>query len=103
MWRSPLSYALMILKLSMKYKCYFEAQVWIFSCVFFWDILFVSSLGSFPHFKGNTLYITRMNKINTLLQGTDTKTETISWCMQMYASASVAGYAMILARHVAIL
>ena len=29
----------------------------IFSCVLFWDLLFVSSLGSFPHFKGNTLYI----------------------------------------------
>ena len=50
----------------------------IFSCVLFWDLLFVSSLGSFPHFKGNTLYITRMNKINTLLQGTQNKTKTIS-------------------------
>ena len=101
MWRSPLSYAWMIWKISMKYKCYFEAQVWIFlkgivvllpslflfsffififvaslalsiylsfvlfrifSCVIFWDLLFVSSLGSFPHFKSNTLYIQRWTR-----------------------------------------
>ena len=43
-----------------------------------------------------------MNKINTLLQGTHNKTETIMM-YAMYASASVAGYAMILARHVAIM
>ena len=24
-----------------------------------WDVLILSSLGSFPHFRGNTLYITR--------------------------------------------
>src|SRR6187399_1314129 len=24
-----------------------------------WDLLILSSLGSFPHFRGNTLYITR--------------------------------------------
>src|SRR3954469_1592486 len=24
-----------------------------------WDLLILSSLGSFPHFKGNTLYITK--------------------------------------------
>ena len=34
----------------------------IFSCVLFWDLLFVSSLGSFPHFEGNTLYFTRMKR-----------------------------------------
>ena len=28
----------------------------IFSCVLFWDLLFVSSLGSFPHLRA-TLYI----------------------------------------------
>src|ERR1041385_7717691 len=25
-----------------------------------WDLLILSSLGSFPHFRGNTLYITRI-------------------------------------------
>lgn len=32
----------------------------IFYFLLFWDLLFVSSLGSFPHFNGNTLYFTRM-------------------------------------------
>ena len=50
----------------------------IFSLCPLWDFLFVSSLGSFPRFKGNTLYITRMKKINTLSQGTHIKTETLS-------------------------
>ena len=43
----------------------------LFMCPLLWS--FVSSLGFFPHFKGNTLYITRMKKINTLLQGTHIK------------------------------
>ena len=40
-----------------------------------WDLLILSSLGSsvsslrsFPHFKGNTLYFTRMKRISHTLQ-----------------------------------
>ena len=75
-----------------------------FLIVYLWDILFVYSLGSFPHFKGNTLYITRMMKITHFTKSSQhIENWKLSWCIQMYAFASVAGYAMILARHVAII
>ena len=65
-----------------------------------WDLLILSSLGSFPHFRGNTLYFTRIQEIFHTLQRYSHK-EDVTIMMQMYASARVAGYAMILARHVA--
>src|SRR4051812_45094694 len=64
-----------------------------------WDLLIFSSLGSFPHFRGNTLYITKVYEIFHALQMYSNKENV----MQMYASARVAGYAMILARHVAMI
>src|SRR3954469_19486721 len=33
-----------------------------------WDLLILSSLGSFPHFRGNTLYFTRIKEIFHTLQ-----------------------------------
>ena len=45
----------------------------IFSFVLFWDLLFVFSLGSFPHIKGNTLYITRMMEITHFIRSTQHK------------------------------
>ena len=74
-----------------------------------WDLLVcpllgsfvLSYLGSFPHFRGNTLYITRsIEDLSHFTKVLSIKKMKLSWCMQMYASASVAGYAMILVRHV---
>src|ERR1044072_3742730 len=62
----------------------------------------LSSLGSFPHFRGNTLYFTRIKEIFHTLQRYSQK-ENVTIMMQMYASARIAGYAMILARHVAMI
>src|SRR3954466_8830108 len=67
-----------------------------------WDLLILSSLGSFPHFRGNTLYFTRIYEIFHTLQGYSHK-EHITIMMQMYASARIAGYPMILARYVAMI
>src|SRR4051812_6715105 len=53
----------------------------------------------FLNLRGNTLYITRVYEIFVTLQKYSYK-EDITIMMQMYASARVAGYAMILARHV---
>src|ERR1041384_8149674 len=64
-----------------------------------WDLLILSSLGSFPHFRGNTLYFTRIYEIFLSLQGYSHK-EDIIIMMQMFASARIAGYAKILACHV---
>src|SRR3954471_13450096 len=59
-------------------------------------------LGSFPHL-GETLYILQEYRRSfTIYKGTQHK-ENITIMMQMYASARVAGYAMILARHVAMI
>src|ERR1041384_5636454 len=66
------------------------------------DLLILSSLGSFPHFRGNTLYFTRIYEIFHTLQRYSHK-EDVTIMMQMYASAGIAGYAMILARHVAMI
>src|SRR3954462_14889918 len=38
-----------------------------------WDLLILSSLGSFPHFRGNTLYFTRIYEIFHTLQRYSTK------------------------------
>src|SRR3954467_10445493 len=65
-----------------------------------WDLLILSTLGSFPHFRGNTLYFTRIQEIFHTLQRYSHK-EDIIIMMQMHASARIAGYEMILARHVA--
>src|SRR3954463_1554514 len=77
--------------------------------VFFWwpQWLFLfnshlSSLGSFPHFRGNTLCFTRIYEIFHTLQRYSQK-ENVTIMMQTYASARIAGYAMILARHVAMI
>src|ERR1041384_5040501 len=67
-----------------------------------WDLLILSSLGYFPHFRGNTLCITRVKEIFHTLQKYSHK-EDVTIMMQMYASSSVAGYAMILARHVSMI
>ena len=67
-----------------------------------WDLLILSSLGSFPHFRGNTLYFTRIKEIFHTLQRYSQK-ENVTIMMQMYASARIAGYAMILARQVAMI
>src|ERR1041384_2304404 len=67
-----------------------------------WDLLILSSFGSFPHFRGNTLYFTRIKEIFHTLQRYSQK-ENVTIMMQMYASARVEGYAMILARHVAMI
>src|ERR1044071_7459804 len=67
-----------------------------------WDLLILSSLGSFPYFRGNTLYFTRIYEIFHTLQRYSQK-ENVTIMMQMYASARIAGYAMILARHVAMI
>ena len=67
-----------------------------------WDLSILSSLGSFPHFRGNTLYFTRIQEILHTLQRYSHK-ENVTIMMQMYASSRIAGYAMILARHVAMI
>ena len=69
-----------------------------------WDILFVL-FGIFSSLKGNTLCFTWIKRRSShFIRSTQHKDKwKLSWCMQMYASASVAGYAMILARHVAII
>ena len=61
--------------------------------------------GIFSALKGNTLCFTRIKRRSShFIRSTQHKDKwKLSWCMQMYASASVAGYAMILARHVAII
>src|ERR1044072_8904399 len=64
-----------------------------------WYLLILSSLGSFPHFRGNTLYFTRIKEIFHTLQRYSQK-ENVTIMMQMYASARVAGHEMILAHHV---
>src|ERR1041384_4866704 len=58
-----------------------------------WDLLILSSLGSFPHFRGNTLYFTRIYEIFHTLQRYSHK-ENVTIMMQMYAAASVAGTCM---------
>src|SRR3954468_8317550 len=63
-----------------------------------WDLLILSSLGSFPPFRGNTLYFTRIWETLHTLQRYSHK-EDVTIMMQMYASARIAGYAMILAHH----
>ena len=77
-----------------------------------WDLLICPLLGSFilsylrsfPHFRGNTLYITRsIEDLSDFTKVLNIKNMKLSWCMQMYASVSVEGYAMILACHVAII
>src|SRR3954468_22481763 len=67
-----------------------------------WDLLILSSLGSFPHFRGNTLYFTRIKEIFHTLQRYSHK-EDVTIMIQMYDSARVAGYAMILSCHVAMI
>src|ERR1043165_6476353 len=67
-----------------------------------WDLLILSSLGSFPHFRGNTLYFTRIQEIFHTLQRYSQK-ENVTIMMQMYDPARVEGYAMILACHVAMI
>ena len=47
--------------------------LWDLFIYLFWDLLFVSSLGSFPHFKGNTLYFTRVQKIAQFTRSTHHK------------------------------
>src|SRR4051812_37772578 len=56
----------------------------------------------FPHFRGNTLYFKRIKEIFHTLQRYSHK-ENVTIMMQMYASTRIAGYAMILARHVAMI
>ena len=65
-----------------------------------WDLLVLSYLGSFPHFRGNTLYIISIEDPSHFTKVLSINKMKLSWCMQMYASASVAGYAIILVRHV---
>src|SRR3954466_15757586 len=68
-----------------------------------WDLLILSTLGSFPHFRGNTLYFTRsIGDLSHFTKSTQHK-ENVTIMMQMYASVRVAEYAMILARHVAMI
>ena len=67
-----------------------------------WDLLILPSLVSFPHFRGNTLYFTRIQEIFHTLQRYPHK-ENVNIMMQMYAFSRIAGYAMILARHVAMI
>ena len=64
----------------------------------------MSSLVSFPHLR-ETLYILQgWWRSHTFTRGTQhNENWKLSWCMQMYADARVAGYAMILSRHVAII
>ena len=68
----------------------------IFFCPL-WDI--------FLTLRGNTLYFTRIiEDLSHFTRSTQHKENMkLSRCMQMYASASVAGCAMILARHVTII
>ena len=77
-----------------------------FFCIFLWPqwlFLFnshlsslgsfiVSSLGSFPHFKGNTLFYKKVKEIFHTLQGTQNHKEDVTIMMYaMYVAASVAG------------
>ena len=61
--------------------------------------------GIFSSLKGNTLCFTWIKRRSShSIRSTQHKDKwKLSWYMQMYASASVVGYAMILARHVAII
>src|SRR3954464_13818796 len=78
-----------------------------------WLFLFnshLSSVGSFDFvlfgiyfsLRGNTLYFTRVWEIFHTLQKYSHK-EDITIMMQIYASARIVGYALILARHVAMI
>ena len=69
-----------------------------------WDLLFVL-FGTFSLLKANTLCFTLIKRRSShFIRSTQHKDKwKLSWCMQMYSSASVAGYAMILARHVAVI
>src|ERR1041384_4104568 len=80
----------------------FSLLYFLFFLVASMALSILSSLGSFPHFRGNTLYFTRIKEIFHTLQRYSQK-ENVTIMMQMYASARVAGYAMILARHVAMI
>src|SRR3954451_6101901 len=67
-----------------------------------WDLLILSSLGSFPHFRASLYILQEYRRSFTLYKSTQHK-ENVTIMMQMYASARVAGYALILARHVAMI
>src|ERR1043165_3146221 len=61
---------------------FFYFSLFLFFCIFgglngsfyltlicpLWDLLILSFLGSFPHFRGNTLYFTRIHEILHTLQ-----------------------------------
>ena len=66
-----------------------------------WDLLILSSLESFPHFRGNTIFYKNIGDLHTLQRYSHKEDVTIM--IQMYSSARIAGYAMILARHVAMI
>src|ERR1041384_5771595 len=94
----------------------FHFLFFLFFCIFWWPqwlFLFnsnLSSLGSFDFvlfgifssLRGNTLYFTRIYEIFHTLQRYSYE-EDITIMMQMYPSARIAGYAMILMRHVAMI
>src|SRR3954468_10554622 len=100
------------------FSFYFDFSLFLFLFLFFWwpHWLFLfnshlSSLGSFNFCPlwdlfltlGAILYILQEYRRSfTLYKGTQHK-ENVTIMMQLYASARVAGYAMILARHVAMI
>ena len=80
---------------------YLICPLGIFCFVLFWDLLFCPLWDLFLTL-GAALYILQeVYKIFHTLQRYSHK-EDITIMVQMYASARIAGYAMILARHVAI-
>src|ERR1041385_748976 len=53
-----------------------------------WDLLILSSLGSFPHFRGNTLYITRnIEDLSHFTKYSNHKEDVTIMMYAMYASA----------------
>src|ERR1041385_5390341 len=68
-----------------------------------WDLL-LCPLWIFSSLKGNTLFYKKVKEIFHTLQGARNHKEHVTIMMYaMYASASVAEYAIILARHVAMI
>ena len=76
-------------------------SIWLSFALF--GIFWFCPLRDLFHTLGATLYILQEYRRSfTLYKGTQHK-ENVTIMMQMYASAMVAGYAMILARHVAMI
>src|SRR3954471_5543982 len=100
-------FSLFISFFSFFYFLYFLWPQWLFlfnSHLYSLGSFIVSTFGIFSSLKGNTLFYKKVKEIFHTLQGTQNHKEDVTIMMYArYAFASVAEYAMILARHVAMI